>query len=326
MNRACKKIKLLVLLLIVFYCNISMAWNAAGHQLMAAITWDLLDHAQQDYWADILKHHPRYLKDFKKKIPKYVKFNPNTLNAWIFRQAATWPDIARGIEKKAQEKYHHGPWHYINYPIYLDDKIDTSFLNLSNEFKGKLQNGLNIIQALKGNLQILSKQGTTKQQKAIALSWVLHLQGDLHQPLHSSALFSHEYFPKGDQGGNLINIRGQGQISNLHWYWDSRLNNTTKFKIIDLKARKLMKKYDDIGKQYQKNTLLQALTHSHHLAKKFVYTPVLMNILKTAEAQDKPQPRIYISNLYDQQARKIAEIQIIKAGYQCAQYLKKLKN
>ncbi|VAW11493.1 hypothetical protein MNBD_BACTEROID05-194, partial [hydrothermal vent metagenome] len=57
-----------------------MAWNAAGHQLMAAITWDLLDSQEQDYWVDILKHHPRYLKDFKNRIPKYVKFNPKELN------------------------------------------------------------------------------------------------------------------------------------------------------------------------------------------------------------------------------------------------------
>jgi hypothetical protein len=324
MNRASKQTRLLILLLIVFYCNVSLAWNAAGHQLMAAITWDLFDNKQQNYWADILKHHPRYLKDFKNKIPNYVKHNPRYLNAWVFRQAAVWPDIARGIEKKAQEKYHHGSWHYINYPLYLDDKIDTRFVNRSSKFNGKLHNGLNIIQALKGNLQILSKHGATKKQKAIALSWVLHLQGDLHQPLHTTALFSQVYFPKGDKGGNSIAITGQGQISNLHWYWDSRLNNTTKFKIIDLKARKLIEKLNSIGIHNQANTIHHALMNAHHLAKKYVYTPVLLNILKTAEAQDKPQPRIYLSNIYDQQARKIAETQIIKAAYQSAHALKLL--
>jgi len=290
-----------ILIALLLFSHVTMAWNAAGHQLMAAITWDLLNSTQQDYWADILKHHPRYLKDFKNKIPKYVKFNPKELNAWIFRQAAVWPDIARGIEKKAQEKYHHGSWHYINYPFYLDQKVDTLFLNRSSEFEGKLHNGLNIIQALKGNLQILFKHGATKKQKAIALSWALHLQGDLHQPLHTTALFSTKYFPKGDKGGNSIAIKGQGQISNLHWYWDSRLNNTTKFKIIDLKAQKLIEKYHATGIKNQNNDINEILMNAHHLAKKQVYTPVLLKILKDKQAQNKPQPSIYISNMYDKQ-------------------------
>ncbi|MBL4659065.1 MAG: S1/P1 nuclease [Alcanivoracaceae bacterium] len=317
--------KINILLLILFQANVSLAWNAAGHQLMAAITWDLLDEKQQSYWVDILKHHPRFAKDFKNNIPKHVKFNPSTYNEWIFRQAAIWPDLARGFQKNLQDKYHHGSWHYINYPLYLDKKIDTSFLNLNTNFKNSFHNNLNITQALKGNLAVLSKQGATKKEKALALSWILHLVGDSHQPLHSTALFSENYFSKGDRGGNLINIDGQGYIKNLHWYWDSRLDNSTSFKIIDLKAKKIGKKYNKIALKNQKKPINQWLNNANKLAKKYVYTPVLMGLLRDKEQQQNPQPTIYISNSYDKQARFVAEQQIAKAAFQLSHILEMIK-
>ena len=51
---------------------------------------------------------------------------------------------------------------------------------------------------------------------------MVHIIGDVHQPLHSCALFN-STFPNGDQGGNLIQITFEGQpgINNLHKVWDS---------------------------------------------------------------------------------------------------------
>eukprot|EP00927_Polykrikos_kofoidii_P001455 TRINITY_DN10548_c0_g1_i1.p1 TRINITY_DN10548_c0_g1~~TRINITY_DN10548_c0_g1_i1.p1 ORF type:complete len:424 (-),score=38.05 TRINITY_DN10548_c0_g1_i1:157-1428(-) len=47
----------------------------------------------------------------------------------------------------------------------------------------------------------------------------LHVIGDLHQPLHTSQLFS-VAFPNGDAGGNGVKLVGQ-QFSNLHKFWDA---------------------------------------------------------------------------------------------------------
>lgn len=319
-----KYFKLILFIVLSIQAKTSLAWNAAGHQLMSAITWDLLDTEQQKYWVDILKHHPRFSKDFKNNIPKYVKFNPETYNEWIFRQAAVWPDLARKLQNKTKEKFHHGSWHYVNYPLYLDKKTNTSFLNQNTHFKNEFHNDLNIVQAIKGNLSILSKQGVTKKEKALALSWVLHLAGDIHQPLHSTALFSENYFIMGDRGGNLVTIKGQGRVNNLHWYWDSRLNNTTSFKIIDLKANKLIEKYNTNTSKPIITPINQWVSDSHKIASKYVYTPMLLDILKTSELQNKPQPSIYISNEYDKQARLVAEKQIIKAALQLTEVLKEL--
>ena len=50
----------------------------------------------------------------------------------------------------------------------------------------------------------------------------MHLVGDIHQPLHCTAVYS-ERFPDGDRGGNLIGVRSGGRKVNLHAYWDDLL-------------------------------------------------------------------------------------------------------
>jgi hypothetical protein len=322
MKSKIKQIRFLTLLFVLFCSNFAMAWNAAGHHLMAALTWDLLSTQQQNYWVDILEHHPRFKKDFTDHLPKYVKRHPETYGEWIFRRAAAWPDIARNLPKRDKQKYHHGSWHYINYPIYLDKKVWNKYLNLNTRFKGKLHDDLNIIQALKGNIALLARDNTSKKDKAIALSWVLHLVADAHQPLHSTSLFSKVYFPKGDKGGNSIKISGQGRISNLHWYWDSRLDNSTSFRIIDLKAKKLTKKYHKTGILNQEKSIRQWLKTAHKLAKDKVYTAHILNSLRLEEKSNKPQATLFISNTYDIQAREISQQQIVIAGFQLAEILK----
>jgi len=46
----------------------------------------------------------------------------------------------------------------------------------------------------------------TDEEKEIYLTWLLHLIGDIHQPLHCTAVFS-EQFPNGDKGGNDAFVR-----------------------------------------------------------------------------------------------------------------------
>lgn len=45
--------------------------------------------------------------------------------------------------------------------------------------------------------------------------------GDIHQPLHSVALYNHTY-PKGDAGGNLLKLVLLNKtIANFHSFWDA---------------------------------------------------------------------------------------------------------
>ena len=79
---------------------------------------------------------------------------------------------------------------------------------------------VNILTALAENERVV-KNENNPEQRAIALSWLFHLVGDIHQPLHTAQLFTVDY-PQGDRGGNEICVRvtQSGQSMNLHRFWD----------------------------------------------------------------------------------------------------------
>jgi len=62
--------------------------------------------------------------------------------------------------------------------------------------------------------------------KAMALSWLLHLVGDAHQPLHAAGFFSRE-FPESDRGGNAFFVQPPGrQPVKLYAYWHGALGRS----------------------------------------------------------------------------------------------------
>jgi hypothetical protein len=68
-------------------------------------------------------------------------------------------------------------------------------------------------------LKINVKKNTA--ERALFARYLVHLVGDIHQPLHSVALFN-KTFPKGDAGGNLLKVLTlNGTLSNFHSFWDS---------------------------------------------------------------------------------------------------------
>ena len=58
-------------------------------------------------------------------------------------------------------------------------------------------------------------------ERALFARYLVHIVGDIHQPLHSAALFNKTY-KSGDQGGNFLRIKTlDGKTSNFHAFWDS---------------------------------------------------------------------------------------------------------
>ena len=71
-------------------------------------------------------------------------------------------------------------------------------------------------------------------QRSFALRLVIHYVGDIHQPLHNSALVS-ESFPRGDGGGNGIPIENvKSGVKNLHSLYDSVLYEYTGYATLPL--------------------------------------------------------------------------------------------
>ena len=72
------------------------------------------------------------------------------------------------------------------------------------------------------NDQMDKLKSGTDEEKAVAVTWLCQLIGDIHQPLHCVALYSSKY-SSGDRGGNSIRIRIRSSPTNLHSFWDGLL-------------------------------------------------------------------------------------------------------
>jgi hypothetical protein len=73
----------------------------------------------------------------------------------------------------------------------------------------------------------IAKNENDLERKAIALTWLFHLVGDIHQPLHTTQIFTIEY-PRGDRGGNEICVRvtQARQPIDLHRFWDDVITSS----------------------------------------------------------------------------------------------------
>ena len=119
------------------------------------------------------------------------------LGATTFEEAGCWMDEIRSDHTYDYLK----PCHYINIEKGESYK-PTSEANIINELN-------KVIDRLK------ERSKHSKEENAIDLKILMHLVGDLHQPLHVGYGI--------DKGGNKIEVSLLGHTSNLHKVWDSEI-------------------------------------------------------------------------------------------------------
>lgn len=200
--------RLVTLVLLIALPAPALAWNEKGHMVVARLAWHKLSHDQKAKIVAILKKHPHYDAFLSAKRPEAY-----TEDEWVFMRAASWSDWVR-----PNSQFHRGPWHYINYPI-----VPPGSQLKASDFEPPAQQE-NIVNQLPLCLEKI--HNGTDQEKAIYLTWFFHLVGDIHQPLHCSAVYS-EQFPKGDQGGNLAFVRIRSGPVKLHAFWDGLIGTGT---------------------------------------------------------------------------------------------------
>ena len=92
----------------------------------------------------------------------------------------------------------------------------------------------------------------TTAERALFARYLVHVTGDIHQPLHSVALFN-ETYKTGDRGGNSLSIQLENNTkTNLHSYWDAganRVQNDTWFLVRPLDSQNLTA-IQDVAKKY----------------------------------------------------------------------------
>ncbi len=112
-------------------------------------------------------------------------------------------EVANWADQVCEERPVTAPWHYINIPpaaTELDLKQDCPAEDCVTAQ----------IRRLVGILRLGMRETEERQE---ALKFLVHLAGDLHQPLHAGY--------GQDRGGNDIAVVAEGRNSNLHAFWDS---------------------------------------------------------------------------------------------------------
>jgi hypothetical protein len=178
------------------------AWDAEGHELVAAMAYGQLN--------------PRA----RKAVDALAKEMQNPTQAYDAISMACWMD---DIRKNDPGMPYHGlflSWHYIDLGIETGDPAPSLDPGDDNEMHG------NVVQALKRAMVVL-KGGTDPYVKnqAMASAMIMHLVGDIHQPLHAATRY---FRSRGalhqDAGGNKEEVDngplGDAHFS-LHNFWDS---------------------------------------------------------------------------------------------------------
>ncbi len=172
--------------------------------VIASMAYDQLPPDQRIGWVDLLKTHP----DFEKWQATAPGDAPDfDLGRYLFMRASTWPDDIR----KSGSPWDHPPWHHVDYPLHTPDyRLEPPLADVPN--------ALTAIAACK---KILAEPGSIPADRAASLSWLIHLVGDLQQPLHSANVVNAEFpAPDGDHNALLVFVSVAGSPITLHWLWD----------------------------------------------------------------------------------------------------------
>jgi hypothetical protein len=172
-----KASKISLFLLIGVIHGEAFAWGQTGHRISGAIAEHYLSDESRAYIADLLSNES-------------------------LAEASTYPDEMRSNPDLFWQKTA-SPWHYVTVP---DGK--TYSQTIAPE-RG------DAVTALKSFRETLQDSNASVTEKRLALRFIVHIVGDLHQPLHAGN--------GRDRGGNDVKVTFFWEASNLHRVWDSGL-------------------------------------------------------------------------------------------------------
>lgn len=153
----------------------AFGWGMIGHRVVGGVAWENLTARSKAEVQELLG---------KESMP----------------MSANWADFIKSDSRWDVAN----PWHYVNFP---KGAKTYNFQKASKEG--------DILQAIVFFEKILRDKKQSKEKRAIALKFLVHLVGDIHQPLHAGLAE--------DWGGNKIEVTWFKTESNLHRVWDEHL-------------------------------------------------------------------------------------------------------
>ena len=286
----------------------ALAWNGAGHRISASIAWNRLSAPARQQVSRLLQAHPD-LARWQRQQKHYDSLEQSRV---LFIEASTWADDIRH-----DSRYHdndaetlsdtpdmmarHRDWHYENLPLTPGQGGPEE----RAPQRGQLTTRIKQLSAQ------LADRRLGDPERAYALVWLIHLVGDIHQPLHVVSRYDEEGNP--DAGGNDQSVidpaNNRRPETSLHTYWDdlpgpSRLRGN---QLLD--AAQLMD--SDIQHTPQK-TVAAWRQESLQLARTRVYPGIDSNLVPVLDER------------YSRQAKAVADRRLVEAGRRLAGLLNRI--
>ncbi|WP_127132801.1 S1/P1 nuclease [Pseudoflavitalea rhizosphaerae] len=174
-----KTMRKLLLAAILFYFPLhSMAWGVLGHRIVAEIANSYLTNKARKQIQRILGNESMAM-------------------------TSNWPDFI-----KSDTSFNYlSPWHYIN--------LREGLTEAAIELRLKQDTTVNAYTKIGWLTEQLKDRELPVDKKLMYLRLLIHLVGDVHQPMHVGRFE--------DLGGNRIRVQWFNSPTNLHVIWDEKL-------------------------------------------------------------------------------------------------------
>ncbi len=269
------------------------AWGDEGHEVVALIAWNYLDAPVRAKVAQLLEGDASGL----------------TADRGIAAEAS-WADRFRDADRSSSGVNYRATreWHFVD--IELNDQgVDAACFARpalpSGAFASAGPAHACIIDKIEQFRRELAAPNMPNPERLIALQFLLHLIGDLHQPLHAS--------DDHDRGGNDKRVEAAGyRAGSLHQYWDTvfveRIGQNSATVAQELIAGISPK----LARQWREGAPAAWATQSFEIAQSVAYGEL-------------PKPdtsgRYRLSETYVRDATAAVRLQLERAGVRLAQVL-----
>jgi S1/P1 Nuclease len=172
----------------------ALAWGDAGHEVTALIAYRHLTPA------------------VRTKLDALLASDPDTLTPSDFASRATWADKYRATHRET------AAWHFVDIELDHPDLSAACFGYPTLAAGQPASQGPPqdcVVDKIEEFSRELADPATAAPERLLALKFLIHFVGDLHQPLHAS--------DDHDRGGNCVKLdpSPDGDVTNLHAFWDA---------------------------------------------------------------------------------------------------------
>jgi hypothetical protein len=260
----------------------------------------------------VLENNPWYESRWKAQLNKLPDAERDEM---LFMLTARWADDIR-TRDKAESRL---PWHYVDFPFKPEgEPASIQVVEPPQE---------NILTAIAENTRIL-RTGNDPTRRGVALAWLFHLIGDIHQPLHAIQLFSREY-PKGDRGGGdfCVRVAQDHAALSLHRQWDGLITSSNNIGRLRNLATELQSRFTRSDLSELSVTAAEAWAkESFEIATKIAYQNGALRGTPKGQRKDcrEVTDAAVLPNGYANIARKIADRRMMLAGYRLADQLQQI--